>query len=97
MIEALKRFRFVVVCGLFIPFSAITSCVWLSSSITLSIIGYALIPVEYIITGDTKWCENIMDYFWIYLPKLYDERTELFFKFIHPENNSYEVKSEYKK
>jgi hypothetical protein len=79
MIEALKRFRFVVACGLFIPFSVITCCVWLSSSITLSIIGYALIPVEYIITGDTKWYEKSMDYFWLYLPKLYDEKTELFF------------------
>ena len=94
MIEALKRFRFVVVCGLFVPFSAITCCVWLSSSITLSIIGYVMIPIEYITTGDVKWCENMMDFFWIYLPKLYDERTELFFKYIHPKNNYDEVKSE---
>jgi hypothetical protein len=79
MIEALKRFRFVVACGLFIPFSVITCCVWLSSSITLSIIGYLMIPIEYIITGNTTWCDKMMDFCWIYLPKLYDERTELFF------------------
>ena len=94
MIEALKRFRFVVACGLFIPFSVITCSVWWMSSITLSIIGYTMIPVEYIITGDVKWCENIMDFFWIYLPKLYDKRTILFFKSIHPKNNYDEVKSE---
>ena len=78
MIEVLKRLRFVVVCGLFIPFSAITCCVWLSSSITLSIIGYVMIPIEYITTGDVKWCENMMDFFWIYLPKLYDKELNYF-------------------
>lgn len=94
MFEALKRVKFVVVCGLFIPFSAITYFVWLVSSITSSIIAYAMIPVEYIITGDIEWCEKIMDFFWIYLPIFYDKRTELFFKSIHPKNNYDEVKSE---
>jgi hypothetical protein len=87
MIKILKRLKFVAICGLFIPFSTITSLIWLGISLTSSIIGYVTIPIEYIITGDTEWCEKLMDFFWKYLPKLYNKRTELFFKFIHPENN----------
>ena len=97
MIKVLKRLIFVASCGVFIPFSVVNYSIWLATSIFSSIIVYPIIPIEYIITGDTKWCEESMFFFWNYLPKLYDERTELFFKFIHPENNSYEVKSEYKK
>lgn len=93
MIELVKRLRFVVVCVFFIPFSAITCSVWLGISITTSIAGYFIIPFEYVITGDTKWCEKMMDFFWIYLPKFYDAQTELFFKSIHPKNNYDKVKS----
>lgn len=94
MITILKRLRFVTICGLFIPFSVITCLIWVSTSILISIVGYTIIPIEYIITGDTEWSEKMMNFFWIYLPKLYDKRTTLFFKFIHPENNNYQDKSE---
>lgn len=94
MIRILKRIGFVVACGLFIPFSTFTASIWLVTSLTSSIIGYLMIPFEYVFTGDTKICERLMDFFWYHFPKLYDERTKLFFNFIHPENDYYEVKTE---
>ena len=52
-----------------------------------------MIPFEYVITGNTTWCDKMMDFFWFYLPKFYDKQSELFFKYIHPNNDS-KVKSE---
>jgi hypothetical protein len=93
MIILLKRLRFVTICGLFIPFSVFTSSIWLATSVILSMIGYIMIPFEYVITGNTTWCDKMMDFFWFYLPKFYDKQSELFFKYIHPNNDS-KVKSE---
>jgi hypothetical protein len=86
MIRVLKQFGFVITCGLFIPFSALMSSIWITMSVTSSTIGYIMIPVEYILTGHTKYCNRLMNYFWYHLPKLYDDQIELFFKFIHPDN-----------
>ena len=84
MIKPLKRLRYLVVCGLYIPFLAVTGLVWISTGTFVSYISLIYLPFEYIITGEDEFSSSLMFFLWYKLPIMYEKQIKYFFNSIHP-------------
>lgn len=85
MIKPLKRLRYLVVCGLYIPFSAVTGLVWFSTGTLVSYVSLIYLPFEYVITGEDNFSSSLIFFWWNKLPIMYEKQSKYFFNSIHPE------------
>ena len=84
MIKPLIRLRYLVVCGLYIPFFAVTCLVWISTCTLISCVNIIYLPFEYIITGEDEFSSSLMFFLWYKLPIMYEKQIKYFFNSIHP-------------
>lgn len=85
MIKILKRIRFVCVAGLYIPYSLVAGSIWLISVVSINVLSLLIMPIEYIITGDTKNIDSCISYIFDDFPKKHDEMVRKFYESIHPD------------